>query len=635
MITWQQLEKLNLDEYRDAAVGWGKVSSRANSAKDRVDNEMLARLRETQKGQTADAAIGDLTRLSRNYQYIHTECGLIRTALNGLAAELAGPQGKLKRALADAPKTFTVKPDGSVEYPVSSPIVPAAGTSTATPGAPIPLLPGRAEGGSDANKALAEQIAENISTALREANEIDGRYAGALRRLKIPDGVKGLDITDAMFADAANDTRDLQKAAGKYADESKIPKGMSAAENAAWWNKLEPEKRDEYATLYPASVGALDGIPSAVRDDANRMVLAETRAQAQLDLNAIPKAPQEYVPNPNGQYPAVIKNEAYREWEKKYEDRKEQLEKDLKGMNAIQDRFDRTGRAERPGERPLPEAYLLGFDTKGNGHAIVANGNPDTATHTAMYVPGTTSNLEGIGGDIKRMETLWRASDNLANGQSVSTITWLGYDAPQDIVKDAPFSHYADDGAPKLNSFVDGLRASHEGERDHLTVTGHSYGSTVVGSAARQGHLDADDIFVAGSPGMQVGNAADLDVPKGHVYAAEADSDPFLKGVPIPYVGDDKHGGINIPFVTSDPVPDLGGWGHAPKKLDIDILPSWMDGDGTSVVKPLTPTNPDFGAHIVATDGSRGHSGYWDNGTESLNNQARVVTGRYQEVTSQ
>lgn len=123
-----------------------------------------------------------------------------------------------------------------------------------------------------------------------------------------------------------------------------------------------------------------------------------------------------------------------------------------------------------------------------------------------------------------------------------------------------------------------------------------------------------------------------MDVPKGHVWAANADSEPFLKGVGIPFVGDDKYGGVNIPFVTSDPVPEIGGWGHAPKKLDIDILPSWLDGDGMSVVKPLTPSNPDFGANIVATDGSRGHSGYWDEGSQSLLNQARVTVGQYDRV---
>ncbi|MFD5034396.1 alpha/beta hydrolase [Streptomyces sp. NPDC058405] len=629
MTTWQQLRDVKRSEYEDAADGWGKVSGRANAAKDRVDNEMLGTLRETQKGETATKAIGDLSQLSRNYQYIHTECGLIRTALNGLAAELAAPQRKLRQALEDAENLkFTVNPDGSVEYPVS-PIAPLApGSGTATPGAPIPLLPGRAEGGADVNKGKAEDIAERISAAVRDAAEIDGRYASALRRLKT---TGGLQVTDAMLADAAQDTQALQKAAGKYADDSKIPQGKSPADNAAWWNGLTQEQRDEYATLYPASVGALDGIPSTVRDDANRMVLAETRTQAQLDLDKLGPEPPRMIQDPNGgPYGVSMKNPAWEKWDES----RSRLQAQIKGMDAIQERFDRTGQVSRAGERPLPEAFLLGFDTKGIGHAIVANGNPDTATHTAVHVPGTTSNLEGIGGEVKRMEALWRSSDNMADGASVSTITWLGYDAPQSLVFDSPKSGYANDGGPKLNDFLGGLRSSHEGDAGHLTAMGHSYGSTVVGAAARQGTLPVDDVFVAGSPGMQVGSAKELDVPAGHVFAAEADSDPYLKGSHIPYIGDDTYGGVNIPFVTSDPVPEIGGWKHAPVKLDIDLLPSFLDGDGTSVAKPLTPTNPDFGATIVSTDGSRGHSGYWDEGTESLNNQARVVTGQYEEVTT-
>lgn len=45
----------------------------------------------------------------------------------------------------------------------------------------------------------------------------------------------------------------------------------------------------------------------------------------------------------------------------------------MKGMDQIQERFDRTG------EEGLPEAYLLGFDLigLGDGKVILANGNPD------------------------------------------------------------------------------------------------------------------------------------------------------------------------------------------------------------------------------------------------------------------
>ncbi|MBT2444558.1 hypothetical protein J7E93_31570 [Streptomyces sp. ISL-36] len=92
MPTWQQLRDVKLSEYTDAADGWGKVSSRANADKDRADNEMLAKIRGSQTGEAAKAAEADLGQLARNYQYLHTECGLIRTALNGLASELAAPQ---------------------------------------------------------------------------------------------------------------------------------------------------------------------------------------------------------------------------------------------------------------------------------------------------------------------------------------------------------------------------------------------------------------------------------------------------------------------------------------------------------------------------------------------------------------
>lgn len=86
---------------------------------------MLAKLRDTQTAQAADAALGDLSRLARNFQYIHAECGLVRTALNGFAAEVATPQSRLKQALEDAEGYgFTVHQDGSVSYPAGEPSSP-------------------------------------------------------------------------------------------------------------------------------------------------------------------------------------------------------------------------------------------------------------------------------------------------------------------------------------------------------------------------------------------------------------------------------------------------------------------------------------------------------------------------------
>ncbi|WP_078965864.1 alpha/beta hydrolase [Streptomyces aureocirculatus] len=122
--------------------------------------------------------------------------------------------------------------------------------------------------------------------------------------------------------------------------------------------------------------------------------------------------------------------------------------------------------------------------------------------HQGVYVPGTTAELGKIEGDINRSVNVWNSADAKAGGESVSSVTWLGYDAPDGVAKDAPFEHYAYDGAPAFNRFLDGLETSHSGDAaPHRTVIGHSYGTTLVGAAAETGRLNADDVVFAGSPG--------------------------------------------------------------------------------------------------------------------------------------
>jgi hypothetical protein len=233
---------------------------------------------------------------------------------------------------------------------------------------------------------------------------------------------------------------------------------------------------------------------------------------------------------------------------------------------------------------------------------ILANGDPDTADNTAVYVPGTTSRLAGAHGDIERMTRVWKEAHSMSPGTSTSTITWIGYDAPQNLITDSPRQGYAYDAAPALNDFLDGLHTVQGGaDESHTTVIGHSYGTTVIGTAAKEHHLAADDVVAAGSPGMLVGDARDLGVGRNHVWSEAADSDP------VPYIGRDFLGGRKWSVDTWHGVPVNAGY------------------------VAMVPSDEEFGAHRMEVDTS-GHSGYWDEGSTSLKNQAAVVVGRYGKV---
>ncbi|MFF2716644.1 alpha/beta hydrolase [Streptomyces sp. NPDC058011] len=584
------LKAFKPSEYEEAADGYRATADMASAAKDTIDNRISAGVRNQLEGEAVTSALQSLKDLSRNFHYTQTECGLVSTALNGFAFDMAVAKRKLQAAIDDAGADgCTVNPDGSVSYPAGK----KPGDEKVADGGTVT----GSAGGSPTSDALKRQAvnihpnpnygkamayANRIADALTEATEADTKWAPKLRALKADDD---LTVSHADWADARSDTDGVREAGKSYSDSlQEPPKGGSPKENAAWWKGLSPQEQSAQLALNAASVGALDGLPAETRDEANRMVLAQSRAQVELELAKIPPEPTKYSPNPNGSYPAVIQNDSWSKWNEKYGERNAQLLKTRGGMNSIQERFDKTG------EEGLPEAYLLGFSTEGNGRAIVANGNPDTADHQAIYVPGTTSNLGSIGGDISRMANVWRVANEEADGGTVSTITWLGYDAPQNIVKDSPFGHYADDGAPAYNRFIDGLDASRTADSDpHRTAIGHSYGTTLIGSAARQGDLNVDDVILAGSPGVQVSKAEQMDVPEGHVWNQEADGDI---------------------------VPDVGRYGHG-----------GTDWDGAWVI----PSDPLFGANQMPTD-TEGHSDYWKEGTDSLRNQGLVVAGRGDEV---
>ncbi|GAA0617188.1 alpha/beta hydrolase [Streptomyces crystallinus] len=601
----ETLKTLKLHEFEEAASGYRSSSDMASGAKDALEQRITAQMQKALKGAAAEAAVGQLREVAKDFHYVQVECGLVATALKAFAADMRPAQDKLTRALSEAAEhKFTVGADGAVSYPAAGknpggdPPGPSSAKGTTDEGARR-MYGQAALFDPNPNYKIAQDIANRIAEALKEATDADHKWAPQLRKLKADDD---LVVSDGDWADVAKDTEGVQAAGKHYLDSlPQPPKDGSPKANADWWKKLDPDQQAAWVALHPDTLGGLDGLPATVRDEANRMVFDERRGQYQTELNGIPKPPaNEWTWITAGSYPAKVHTDEWMEWEKKYGDRYRHLESSLKGMGAIQNRFDQTGK------EGLPEAYLLGFSPEGHGRAILANGNPDTAQHQAVYVPGTTSNLEGFGGSIDRMTELWRTTHQVTPDASVSTIAWLGYDAPQDIVKDAPFEHYAYDGAPAYRKFMDGLDASYSAPGEpHRTAIGHSYGTTLIGAAAQKGDLNADDVIFAGSPGVKVGSADEMDVPKGHVWNEEADGDK---------------------------VPDIGRWGHGGSQ--------WKMGGGVFLI----PSDEVFGANQMnthpegsgptATKGSHGHSEYWGRDTTALKNQALVVVGKYGNVTA-
>lgn len=398
----------------------------------------------------------------------------------------------------------------------------------------------------------AEVLTTIIGDLVRQATEADERAADALRKLS---------AQATGFAPASNDpavTSQFQR----------IPKNASPADVRAWWDSLSPMDRESLLFSHGAEIGGLDGIPAAVRDRVNRSVLLEQKDKLLEERSHLL---------------AQGSNDDLRT-------RLDEINGKLGGIDAIEKRLAITPSAA------YPQPYLLKINGDGNGRAIVAVGDPDTASNVATFVPGTYSNLASCGDYLDRTDRMARAAAS-AHSPSTSVITWIGYDAPQSIVPDAAFQKYALGAEKDLQGFQDGLRATHDGPPSHNTVIGHSYGTTTIGYAARDGSLNANDVVFIASPGVGVQQAQDL----------------HLTGV------DPSQNGSHIHSTTAaHDIIRLTDGSFGPN-------PSEHPGFGGQTFR----SNPgDAGLWYEDQFSVKAHSQYWDLDNPALDNMGRVIAGK-------
>jgi Alpha/beta hydrolase len=326
------------------------------------------------------------------------------------------------------------------------------------------------------------------------------------------------------------------------------------------WNWLSPAAQEILIEAMPEVIGAMNGLPAVARDRANRIVLQRTKA-------ALEARRRELEARPPSMYPDYVDPNAD-EWQ--------QVLDKLRGIERLEQRL-----ADEPGRQP---AFLLGFSGEGDGRVILALGNPDHADNVVTYVPGTGARLGAMRNELPRAEAM--ATDANASqyaDESTSVILWMDYDAPP-IVDEAVFDHYAENGAPALRSFQEGLDVAHTRGGAYNTVVGHSYGTVVVGEAARGGQLDAENYVFVASPGVNADHVSDLGIPPDRVYASTAPGDPIRR------------------------------------------TPGFIHG--------TQPVDPDFGAQTFESSNGEGspHSDYWKQGNPARANIAAIATGNGNRV---
>ncbi|MGZ2357248.1 alpha/beta hydrolase family protein [Streptomyces sp. 372A] len=236
------------------------------------------------------------------------------------------------------------------------------------------------------------------------------------------------------------------------------------------------------------------------------------------------------------------------------------------------------------------DRHFLAFDPSGRGLAAEVFGDLDRARRISLVVPGVDTNLltlERTGAKtnaapVGMAKSLYAAERAASPGARTAVIAWADYTTPVGIGMDAALGNLAERGAVRLDALVRALPGPAP-----VSLFCHSYGSVLCGVAASRLPGRVEDIAVAGSPGMRADNAGQLHT-RAHVWAMR-DSGDWIEDVP------------NLEF---------GGLGHG-----------------------ADPVDHDFGARVVSADGALGHSGYFEPGTESLDNFAAIGVGAYTSVT--
>lgn len=451
---------------------------------------------------------------------------------------------------------------------------------------------------------LAKEYQDRLRAAMSRAHDADDDAAAALTGMREnpPELPPEFGATyDELLAEYKAELS--EEVASEMEAIANGESGMSPEQVNQWWDDLTDAEREALIAEHPEWVGPTDGIPAEARDTANRDLLEAEIA----DLDAqIAQMEAELEATPSG------------DLEEEIDALREQRDSLVNLNERIAEPFSQDGYGG--------DYFLLGYSSEADGQAIVSVGNPDTADNVNVYVPGTGGNLADVNGLINRTDSMFFDASMLSPGSETASVLWLGYDAPDNVAL-ATDPGYAEGAASSLSLFTEGLRAADEGSAANLTMTGHSYGSTTVGIAAREEGLDVDNMIFVGSPGVGVDSAADLGIDPSHVWASRNEEDV------IGYATEDnEHMAVGA----------AAGSAVGPGGMAFGAGIGYLTADHDEMIHGTDPTADSFGGQTFTSEATRdgtgewyepwadtvsNHSAYWDEGNDARDNMAYIITG--------
>lgn len=260
----------------------------------------------------------------------------------------------------------------------------------------------------------------------------------------------------------------------------------AASDVASWWRSLPANEQSSLITGEPQLVGNLGGVPIAMRDAANRRLLADAISEETGVETAS-----------NGRGARLVE------------------QRRLHMLREVQAALTpAAGGAKR---------HLLSLDTDGYGTAAVAIGDVATSDYVSYLVPGMFFTIDGQIVDwTDSTQVLYDAQRNWLDelgepGAATAAVAWIGYQTPG--LTSVGTLDLAKQAQQALTDELAGLRAARASAEPFVSVVAHSYGSTSAMMALSGPHApEVDALAMIGSPGGAAQQASDLRVEGNAVF---------------------------------------------------------------------------------------------------------------------